>query len=100
MTTNQFKLFLVMFCNINRGKTFGEVIPDIHSHRKRTIIMFEEFYIYNSYYFADKNGVINLRLNGGIIEYPKESDNPFKWTPLVSLKSLIDFDIYKDIVHN
>ena len=98
MTTNQFKLFLVMFCNINRGKTFGEVIPDIHSRRKRTIIMFEEFYIYNSYYFADKNGVINLRLNGCIIEYPKKSDNMYVWRPLVSLKSSEDFDIYKDIV--
>lgn len=98
MTTNQFKLFLVMFCNINRGKTFGEVIPDIHSHRKRTIIMFEEFYICNSYYFADKNGVIFLRLNGDSIEYHQTYNDTFVWKHLVSLKSFEDYDIYKDIV--
>ena len=98
MSINQFKLFLVMFCNINRGKTFGEVIPDIPQTRKNIIIKFEDFNIRSSYYFTDKDSFVCLRLNGGIIEYPKESDNPFKWTHLVSLKSLIDFDIYKDIV--
>ena len=87
-----------MFCNVNRGKTFGEVIPDIHSNRKRTIIKFEDFNIYNSYYFANKNGLIFLRLNCGIIEYPNTTNDSFEWTHLVSLKSLIDFDIYKDIV--
>ena len=98
MTTNQFKLFLVMFCNINRGKTFGEVIPDIQSYRKKTIIKFEDFNIYYSYYFIDKDSLLFLRLNCGIIEYPNTTNDSFKWTPLVSLKSLIDFDIYKDIV--
>ena len=87
-----------MFCRVNRGKTFGEVIPDIHSDRKKTIIKFEDFNIRSSYYFTDKDSLVCLKLNGGIIEYTKDSDNISKWTPLVSLKSLIDFDIYKDIV--
>ena len=77
MTTNQFKLFLVIFCNVNRGKTFGEVIPDIKSYRKKTIIKFEDFNILSSYYFTDKDSFVCLKLNGGIIEYPKESDNPY-----------------------
>ena len=87
-----------MFCNVNRGKTFGEVIPDIHQTRKNIIIKFEDLNIRSSYYFTDKDSFVCLRLNGGIIEYPKESDNPYGWTPLVSLKSSEDYIIYKDIV--
>ena len=98
MSIDQFKIFLVMFCNVNRGKTFGEVIPDIHSHRKQTIIMFEEFYIYNSYYFADKDSFVCLKLNGDSIEYPQTYNDTYVWKPLVSLKSSEDYIIYKDIV--
>ena len=31
MTKNEFKLYCILFCEKYKGKTFGEVLPDVHS---------------------------------------------------------------------
>ena len=44
MTNNEFKLYCIIFCKKFRGKTLGEVIPDIREDFRDTLIEFEEFY--------------------------------------------------------
>ena len=38
MTKNEFKLFCIVFCEKYKGKTFGEVFPDIGIEVKDVII--------------------------------------------------------------
>ena len=44
MSNNKFKLYCICFCKKFRGKTLGEVIPDIREDFRDTLIEFEEFY--------------------------------------------------------
>ena len=44
MTHNKFKLYCILFCEENNGKTVGEVIPDIIYELKTTIINFKDFH--------------------------------------------------------
>lgn len=48
MTKNEFKLFCIVFCEKYKGKTFGEVFPDIRIEVKDVIIDLK-YLFFNNY---------------------------------------------------
>ena len=48
MTYNEFKLYCIVFCEKYRGKTFGEVLPDVHSDIINDKIELENMHISKS----------------------------------------------------
>ena len=48
MTKNEFKLYCILFCEKYKGKTFGEVLPDVHSDIVNDKIELENMHISKS----------------------------------------------------
>ena len=48
MTKNEFKLFCIVFCEKYKGKTFGEVLPDI-KFNVRDVIIDLKYLFFNDY---------------------------------------------------
>ena len=44
MTYNKFKLYCILFCEENNGKTVGEVIPDIIDEVKNSLVNIKNFH--------------------------------------------------------
>lgn len=59
MTHNEFKMYCILFCKENNGKTIGEVIPDIIDELKNTIVNFNDFH-FQEYKFQKNISFKNL----------------------------------------
>ena len=81
MTFNQFKLYCICFCKKYDGKTFGEILPDVHSDIINDKIELENMHIsesnvmyvkkgYRICLLGEKENLMYLTQNNSVIKIP------------------------------